>query len=240
MSPITGNFHEAPGDVTRWIRTERGQAALDYAAEVRRDERATGDVFIQPKGGTPKRRSNLQGINPEYLPFPQDFAILMGEATAEDALDAVRYAWSTLMLSAPRSGSNRKSHSFFYARSFELRVNGKRVRSPDALKPGERDTVYEIINVAPHSSVLERLPKYADRLFHATAQRTLQQFGPVVAVASDYIASDLRGHTYGKGTGGPSDRTAVYNLPRILIGLAGDSGIASRIGRPSDRKRRRR
>ena len=237
---ITGNLHEAPGDIDRWIRQERGQAALDYAREVRRDEHAEGEVFIQTKGGAPKRRSNLQGIKPEFLPYPEDFAILMGEATAEDALDALRYAWDTLMLSAPRSGSNRKSHNYFYSRSFELRVNGKRVRSPDALDVGERDTVYEIINVAPHSSVLERLPQYADRLFHATARRTLQQFGPAVAVSSAYINSDERGRTYTKGSGGPEKKPAVYALPRILIGLAGDSGIASRIGRPSDRKRRRR
>ncbi|WP_353472084.1 hypothetical protein PVT71_12355 [Salipiger sp. H15] len=238
--PISGNLHEAGPDVTRWIRTERGQAALDYAAEVRRDEHAEGEIFIQAKGGAPKRRSSLQGINPEFLPFPADFSILMGEATAQDALDAVRYAWSTLMLSAPRSGSNRKSHSFFYARSFELRVNGRRVRSPDALEPGPRDTVYEIVNVAPHAPALEKLPAYRDRLFHATARRTLEQFGPTVAVASDYISSDQRGYSYGRGTGGPARKTAIYALPRILIGLAGDSGIASRIGRPSDRKRRRR
>ncbi|MCA0940180.1 hypothetical protein LCM28_09880 [Salipiger pacificus] len=251
MPSIGGNLTKIVGIQKRvldWAKEESGRAALDYAQRVYEQELLQGTItkdteIFTIESGIPRRRSSMAAINPFFLPFPPvpGYQFAFSAAVPEDLLKAAQFAWDMLHRNAPKFAGT-KSHRIRYSGSFQLRIDERLQNGgPETvlLERLSRESVLEIVNVAPHSSYLERKAPYEGRLFHATAQATLAKFGPAVAVRSSYVFSDQRGATFGKHTGGRTKGGSVYALPIILIGLAGPSGVTSGIGAIGPKRRNR-
>lgn len=220
-----------------------------------------------------KRRDIESLFNQTYLeryhPFPG--RIYFTQATGADMLEAVLWYLQTFLRRAPRmksSDAHKKNHPFRYSQSLVAYVDGTRYDPtgiPAALENAGRETLVELINIAPHSAALEvesdvqsdigrRAAGRYDTMY-PIAREAQARFSPAVQVGFDYIVSSDIGIAYGPGTGGPSASRAratgrgkryeergggVYALPRVSFAVSAEGASNLKFRAPAPRRSRRR
>jgi len=174
-----------------------------------------------------------RGIN--QWPLVPYQTITTGDGAQPDLIaEAMNFVIASFNAKAPR-GNRVKSHPWRYAKSLRIYRDGRQIAAVPPVEQIAAEDVFQIINAAPHSPVLE-----ADRhILAGIAREAIAKF-PTISIQFGWLNSDQIGLRYGQAQGGTSGQPAIYALPVVTVAGSGGSRIATAARKSRKRTRRRR